>query len=42
MKKFRFTLVAMLAGVALVGAACSDDDDSSDETTTTTTEAESS
>ncbi len=42
MKKFRFTLVAVLAGVALVGAACSDDDDSSDETTTTTTEAESS
>ena len=42
MKKFRFTLAALVAGVALVGAACSDDDDSSDETTTTTTEAESS
>ena len=47
MKKFRYSLVAVLAGVALVGAACSDDDSDSDESssadteeTTTTTEAE--
>ena len=48
MKKFRYSLVAVLAGVALVGAACSDDDGDDEETTTTeaeattTTEAESS
>ena len=48
MKKFRYSLVAVLAGVALVGAACSDDDEDSEESTTTeaeettTTEAESS
>mgnify|MGYP001814615741 CR=1 FL=1 len=48
MKKFRYSLVAVLAGVALVGAACSDDDGDSEESatseseTTTTTEAESS
>ena len=37
MKKFRYTLLALVAGVALVGASCSSDDDekSSDETTTT-------
>ncbi len=48
MKKFRYSLVAVLAGVALVGAACSDDDGDSEESATTeaeettTTEAESS
>ena len=40
MKKFRYSLVAVLAGVALVGAACSDDDSDSDSEETTTTEAE--
>ena len=39
MKKFRYSMVALLAGVALVGAACSDDSDD-EESTTTTTEAE--
>ncbi|MEZ5347567.1 MAG: fasciclin domain-containing protein [Microthrixaceae bacterium] len=39
MKKFRYSLVAVLAGVALIGAACSDDDSDSDETTTTEAEA---
>ena len=39
MKKFRYSLVAVLAGVALVGAACSDDDSDSEETTTTEAEA---
>jgi uncharacterized surface protein with fasciclin (FAS1) repeats len=38
MKKFRYSLVAVLAGVALVGAACSDDDSDSEETTTTEAE----
>ncbi|MEZ5237770.1 MAG: fasciclin domain-containing protein [Microthrixaceae bacterium] len=38
-KKFRYSLVAVLAGVALIGAACSDDDSDSDETTTTEAEA---
>jgi uncharacterized surface protein with fasciclin (FAS1) repeats len=41
MKNLRYGLVAMLAGVALVGAACSDDDSDSaseDETTTTAEE----
>lgn len=40
MKKFRYSMVALLAGVALVGAACSDDDSEDEESTTTTTEAE--
>ena len=40
MKKFRYSMVALLAGVALVGAACSDDDSDDEESTTTTTEAE--
>lgn len=41
MKKFRYSLVAVLAGVALVGAACSSDDEgSSDDTTTTEAEAD--
>jgi uncharacterized surface protein with fasciclin (FAS1) repeats len=45
MKTFRTSLVAAVAGIALLGAACSDDDatdegsDSTEETTTTTTEA---
>ena len=39
MKKFRYTLIAVLAGLALVGAACSsDDDDSASEDSTETTE----
>lgn len=44
MKKFRTSLVALMAGVALVGAACSDSEESEDtsadtEETTTTSEA---
>ena len=48
MKQFRYSLVAVLAGVALIGAACSDDDADSESSTTkeaeetTTTEAASS
>ena len=38
MKQFRYSLVAVLAGVALIGAACSDDD--ADSESSTTTEAE--
>jgi len=38
MKKFRITLLALVAGVALVGASCSsDDNEKSSETSTTTT-----
>lgn len=42
MRKFRFSLIAVLAGVALVGAACSSDDESADDETTTTEAEESS
>ena len=38
MKQFRFSLVAVLAGVALIGAACSDDDTDSESSTTTEAE----
>ncbi len=38
MKKFRYSLVAVLAGVALIGAACSDDDTDSESSTTTEAE----
>jgi len=38
MKKFRYSMVALLAGVALVGAACSDDSDDEESTTTTAAE----
>jgi transforming growth factor-beta-induced protein len=37
MKKFRITLLALVAGVALVGASCSDDKESNAETSTTAT-----
>jgi len=41
MKKFRFTLIAVVAGLALIGASCSSDsdDDASDDATVETTEA---
>lgn len=38
MKQFRYSLVAVLAGVALIGAACSDDDTDSESSTTTEAE----
>ena len=38
MKQFRYSLVAVLAGVALIGAACSDDDGDSEGSTTTEAE----